>query len=266
MPKQSRGFWRWTLASLVIAPFSWRYFVRDLPVIKKHLPILLLLAFLGVGSFNTLLYSGLQYTQALNSVLLQTLLSAIVLVLSRVLFGVKIRALQVLGVAIAFIGAAIIIFKGSLTTLLNFRLNPGDIIILLAVVLYAGYTVLLQKRPKIHPLSFVFATFILGAPMILPFYVFESVTVRPVHLNSLTLLSFLYVAIFPSILSYLFYNRGVELVGANQAGLIAYMSPVFGTVLAIVFLGESFKVFHAFGILLIFLGVFIATRIRPQRS
>jgi drug/metabolite transporter (DMT)-like permease len=133
---------------------------------------------------------------------------------------------------------------------------------MIAVIFYASYTVLLQKRPKIHPLSFVFATFLLGFPMIFPFYMIETFSGRPVILSSVTLLSFLYVAIFPSILSYLFYNRGVELIGANRAGLSSYLTPIFGTVLAIIFLGESFKWFHAVGIILISLGVFIATRIK----
>lgn len=261
VPPIGLAFWRWTLASLFIAPLAWRPFIKDFAVIRKQLPIILVLSFLGVGSFNTLLYTGLQYTQAVNSVLLQTLLSAIVLVLSRIFFKVLIRPLQLLGVGIAFIGAAFIIFKGNLATFLSFRLNPGDAIILIAVCFYAMYTVLLQKRPKIHPLSFVFSTFILGVPMILPFYLFESFSGRPVSLSSVTLASFLYVAIFPSILSYLFYNRGVELIGANAAGLSVYLSPIFGTVLALIFLGERFQSFHAVGIVLISLGVFIATRL-----
>ncbi len=266
IPPIGLAFWRWTLATLFIAPFAWKPFLKDLKTIKKHLAIVLLLAFLGVGTFNTLLYTGLQYTQAVNSVLLQTLLSAIVLLLSRIFFKVPIRPLQILGVVIAFLGAAFIIFKGSLAIFLAFRLNPGDAIIMIAVIFYASYTVLLQKRPNIHPLSFVFTTFLLGFPMIFPFYMIETFSGRPVTLSSITLFSFLYVAIFPSILSYLFYNRGVELIGANRAGLSAYLTPVFGTILAILFLGESFKWFHAVGIVLISLGVFIATRMNVRKK
>lgn len=264
IPPVGLAFWRWALATVFILPFAWRYLVNDWGLIKKHFAILLSLSFLGVGSFNTMLYTGLQYTTAVNSVLLQTLLSAIVLLLSRVFFQISIKPLQVLGVIIAFIGASFIIFEGNIAGLLGFSLNPGDVIILVAVVFYAAYTVLLQKRPPIHPLSFIFSTFFLGLLMILPFYLLETFLVRPVSLSPLSALSFLYVAIFPSILAYLFFNRGVALIGANRAGVTSYLAPVFGTLLAVIFLKESFKTFHIIGIGLISAGVFIASRLQKK--
>ena len=263
IPPVGLAFWRWTLASLVLAPFAWRYLLKDIAELKRRLPVLLLLAFLGVGAFNTLLYTGLQYTIAINSFLLQSLLPAVVVLLSRLFFANRVTAAQLTGIFIAFLGASVIIFQGSLTTLQGFRFNPGDLIIFAGVVLYATYTALLRKRPQVHPLSFLLATFILGVPMIFPFYIWELAAGRGMTLGATTVLSLLYVAVFPSILSYLFYNRGVELLGANRAGLSAYLMPVFGSVLAVLLLGESFRWFHALGIGFIAAGVTIANRFKP---
>ncbi len=267
VPPVGLAFWRWTLATVFLFPFAWRFLKKDLSLVRQHLPIMALLAFLGIGSFNTLLYSGLQYTVAINAFLLQTLMPAVVILMSWAFFKEKVSAGQLLGIAVAFVGAAFIIFRGSLETLLTFKLNPGDAIIFVGVVLYAAYTALLRLRPPMHPLSFVLATFMLGVPMILPFYVWETFSGRAMTLSAPTLFSLLYVAIFPSILSYIFYNRGVELVGANRAGLSAYLMPVFGTVLAVLLLSEAFKVYHALGIGLVFLGVVVATNKRgiPKR-
>lgn len=262
IPPIGLAFWRWTLATIIFFPFAWKHLKKDLPIVKENWKIITLLSFLGVGVFNTLLYTGLQSTTSVNAVLLQASMSALVLVQSRLLFKEKIRALQVLGIIIAFLGVAIIVFQGSTQALMAFRLNKGDAIIFIAVVFYASYTVLLKKRPKMHPFSFVLITFIFALPMILPIYLFETFTYKAVTLSTTTFLSFAYVAIFPSILSYIFYNRGVELIGANRAGLISYLTPVLGSILAILLLGESFRWFHAAGILLIMAGVFIATRLK----
>ncbi len=262
VPPMALSFWRWTLATIVLTPFAWRYLKKDLAIVKKHLPFITLLSFLGVGTFNTLLYTGLQYTEAVNSVLLQSLTSAMVLGLSRFIFKVKLIPLQLSGVLIAFFGASFIIFKGDLNTFLSFKLNPGDVLILLAVFFYALYTVLLKKRPTMHPLSFVLATFILGVPMIFPFYLYESLNVQAVSLNQSTLLAFAYVGIFPSVLSYIFYNRAVDVLGANKVGLFSYLNPIMGSILAVLILGETFQSFHIMGIILIMIGVLVATRVK----
>ncbi len=266
IPPIALAFWRWTLATLVLTPFAWRYLRKDLTIIKENFAFITLLSFLGVGAFNTLLYSGLQYTEAVNSVLLQSLTSAIVLGLSRFIFKIKLIPLQIIGVFIAFLGASFIIFKGDLNVFLSFKLNPGDALIMLAVFFYALYTVLLKKRPTMHPLSFVLATFILGLPMILPFYLYESLNVQAVSLNQSTLLAFAYVGIFPSILSYIFYNRAVDELGANKVGLFSYLNPIMGSILAILLLGERFKPYHVIGIILIMIGVLIATRVKAKQD
>lgn len=259
IPPVALAFWRWAGASLLVFFLAWPHLKHDWEVVKRYWPILILLSIIGVASFNTLVYTGLQWTIALNAFLMQAMMPVLIIVMSFLLFQERISVRQTFGVVLALVGAVVIIIQGNIKALFTLSLNQGDLLIFLAVGSYAGYSVLLRKRPSIHPLSFLGVTFIIGALILLPFYLWETFTVRPIHFNRSTLLAVCYVAIFPSIVSYFCFNRGVELVGANRAGLFMYLMPVFGSLMAIVFLGESFHWFHGAGLLLIVPGILLAT-------
>jgi drug/metabolite transporter (DMT)-like permease len=259
IPPVALAFWRWTCASLLVFFFAWPHLKHDLPVMRRHWPILILLSVIGVASFNTLVYTGLQWTIALNAFLMQAMMPVLIVALSFLLFREKISGRQTFGVVLSLAGALVIIFQGKASALFSFSLNQGDILIFMAVVCYAGYSVLLRKRPSLHPLSFLGITFMIGSLLLLPFYLWETCTLRSIHFDRSTLLAVGYVAIFPSIVSYFCFNRGVELVGANRAGLFMYLMPAFGSLMAIIFLGESFHWFHGAGILLIATGILLAT-------
>ncbi len=115
-------------------------------------------------------------------------------------------------------------------------------------------------RPSVRPLSFTPATFVIGTVLLFPFYIWEQVFLQAMPLNRITVLAVGYVAIFPSIFAYLCFNRGVELLGANRAGLFLHLMPVFGSLMAMLFLGEQFRWFHAAGIMLILSGIVLATK------
>jgi drug/metabolite transporter (DMT)-like permease len=112
----------------------------------------------------------------------------------------------------------------------------------------------------VHPLAFIATTFWLGSIFLVPIYLWETLTVTSMKLTPSTLLVLAYVMIFPSIVSYLCFNRGVEMVGANRAGLFIHLMPVFGGFMAIVFLGEVLGWYHGVGVSLIGLGIYLATR------
>ncbi len=260
VPPVALAFWRWAIASLLVCGPALGSLKRDWGTIGQHWPILLLLAGTGVAAFNTLVYMGLQHTVAINAFLMQTLMPVFIVILSFALFRERINRGQAGGVILCLLGAITIIVQGDLRVMQNLSLNPGDLLVLLAVISYAGYTVLLRKRPAIHPLSFLAVTFVTGTLMLLPLYLWESLMVRPIQWNGVTLLSVGYVGIFPSIISYLCYNRGVEHIGANRAGLFLYLMPVFGSAMAVFFLGESFRWFHWAGIVLIASGIVTTLR------
>jgi len=260
IPPVGLAFWRWFVASVLVAVLARKYLPGDLREIRRHWFIVLLLAIVGISSFNTLVYVGLQYTIAVNALLMQSLMPVLIVGLSFVFYREKIHSLQAIGVVVSLAGALTIIGRGNLDVLLSLSVNRGDVLVFIAVAGYAGYSIGLRKRPAVHPLSFVAVTFIVGDLLLLPLYVWESMAGRTVQLDSATFMAIAYVSIFPSIVSYLCFNRGVELVGANRAGMFIHLIPVFGSVMAIVFLGESLQWFHLAGIVLIASGIFMATK------
>jgi drug/metabolite transporter (DMT)-like permease len=260
VPPIGLAFWRWAVAALLIIGPALPWLRRDWATIQRNRPIILLLSALGVTIFNTLVYAGLQHTIALNAFLMQTMMPVLIVAMSFVLFRDRVSRLQGAGIVFALGGAVTIIVQGDPQTLRTLSFNPGDIIIFVAVIAYAGYSVMLRRRPRMHPLSFVAITFIVGAGMLLPFYIWESLFRQVVKWESVTLFTIAYVAIFPSIISFLCFNRGVELIGANRAGLFLYLMPLFGGFMALVFLGERLQWFHGLGMALIVVGIVLAMR------
>ncbi|MBW1645218.1 MAG: DMT family transporter [Deltaproteobacteria bacterium] len=267
IPPVALAFWRWAGAALLIAGFAWPHMKRDWPVMRdrRHLPLLLLLALTGVAMFNTLLYSGLHSTTAINAFLIQSLMPVLIILFSFLLFRDRVTGRQALGVVLSLAGAVLVIARGDAGVLRSLGLNRGDLLILVAVIGYALYSTLLRRRPQIHPLSFIGFTFIGGTLMLVPLYLWETLAVKRLVLTLPALLTIVYVAVFPSVVSYFCYNRGVELIGANRAGLFMHLIPVFGTGMALVFLGERFFWFHGLGALMIIGGIFL-TLSRPRRA
>jgi drug/metabolite transporter (DMT)-like permease len=160
-------------------------------------------------------------------------------------------------IVLCTLGAGYIIIHGDWQRLLELKFVVGDLIMLFAVCLYALYTVLLRKRPNIHPLSFLTSTFAVGVILLLPLYLWESQKVPALVLSQPVVLSLLYVAVCPSILAYLCWNRGILEIGANRAGLYINLIPLFAALLAVLFLGEGFQNYHLTGIVLIFTGLLL---------
>lgn len=262
VPPVALAFCRWAGAAFLISFVALPHVRRDLPVIRDHWRILLLLSVVGVAAFNTLLYLALQTTTAVNGALIQSAMPVLIVVFSFLLFRDRLAAGQTVGVGFSLIGALVLVSRGDPSVLLNLDFRPGDALVFIAVVCYAAYSALLRLRPPLHPLSFIWVTFVTGTALLVPFFLWEQTAGRTLQANPVTFLAIGYVAIFPSILSYLFYNRGVELVGANRAGLFIHLIPVFGTILAILLLGEAFRLFQAAGAGMILAGILMVNRFR----
>ena len=257
-------FWRWFGALLILTPFAIKAVRADWPTLKQHWFIVLALALLGVASFNALVYLGLQSTTALNALLLQSAMPLLIVAFGWILFRDAVKPLQGFGIALSLIGAAAIVGRGDWQALAGLGLNIGDVLIFIAVALWAVYSVLLRKRPKMHPLTFTYATVAVSVVVLAPLYGWESFTGSPMQVNWPTIGAVAYVAIFPSILSYTFWNRGVDLIGANRAGLFIHLMPLFGSFMAIAFLGEALRLYHLLGAALILVGLVIASRCKSS--
>jgi drug/metabolite transporter (DMT)-like permease len=260
IPPVTLSFLRWSLAFLLILPFAWKHLVRDWSAIRARLGIMVVLSITGIGAFNTLQYWALEHTEALNTLLLQSAGPLVVAVWSLILLGVRLTLAQAAGVMLSLSGVLVILLHGDVTTLSNIQFNKGDLIFTVALIIFGLYSVLSLKRPNIHGLSFVGFTFGCGAACLIPLLIWE-LFARPVMALDVTnFLTLFYVAVFPSTLAYLCFNRGVQLIGANRAAPFFHVVPVFGSIMAIVFLGERPQLFHFVGFALVLTGVFVASR------
>ncbi len=265
VPPIALAYWRWTGAFLVAVGFAWPYLKQDAPVLLRHWRMMLLLSATGIASYNTMSYIGLTSTTALNVLLLQSAGPLIIIVWAFALFGDRPTLWQSAGVLLSLTGVAIIAANGSLERLLHLSLNRGDVWVLAAMVIYGVYAAVFRVRPATHALSFLVATMGVGSLMILPFYLWEIAQGGRIVAGLPAWLAMAYIAVFPSFIAYLFFNRGIELIGAARAGQSWHLMPVFGSILAVLFLGETFYLYHAIGIALIAAGILLAS-IRPAST
>ncbi|MDH3580754.1 MAG: DMT family transporter, partial [Hyphomicrobiales bacterium] len=228
VPPIALAWCRWVLATLIVLPFAWPHLKRDWPAIRANWPVLALLGISGAGLFNTLSYSSLNYTTALNALVLQSSGPVLIMLTTFLLFGDRIRPVQGLGVAISLTGVLAMVARGDLAALASLQLNKGDIGLLLAMMTWAVYAAFLRKRPDIHWLSFVAVTFTVAILFNTPLFVAEHLSGWQIQTTRQTLLAVAYVSIFPGLLAYICFNRGVELIGANRAGVFMHLVPFFG--------------------------------------
>lgn len=251
---------RWGGAFLLILPFAWPYLKRDRAAIRANLPMLMLLSVTGIGAYNTIAYVGLQYTSALNALLIQSSGPLFIAFWSLVLFKTRLSFAQALGIAISLCGVLTILARGDIEALSGVDFNKGDLIFAAALMIFCIYSALMPRRPNLNALAFLAFTTGVGALINVPFAIWEGLSGYTISLDTETLLTLAYVIVFPSTLAYLCYNRGVELIGANRSAPFYHLIPVFGSALAIGFLGEEPKLFHLVGYALVLLGIFVAAR------
>ncbi len=257
------SFLRWSIAFLIILPFAWKHLVRDWGAIRSRLGMMIFLSVSGIAAFNTMQYWALEHTLALNTLLMQSAVPLFVAVWSLILIGVRLTLAQAGGILLSLTGVLVIVLHGDFSTLANVEFNKGDIVFLAALAIFGVYSVMSLKRPQIHGLSFGAFTFGCGAACLTPLLIWELYTRPPMQIDMPNLLSLFYVAVFPSTLAYLCFNRAVHLIGANRAAPFFHVVPVFGSAMAMVFLGEHPQLFHVIGFALVLTGVYVAAR-RPK--
>lgn len=265
MPPVAFAFWRWTAAFVLLLPVAWPYLRADLPELRRKAGIVVALSVLGVTLFNTLLYRALHETTAVNAVLVQSTMPLATMAATALLFRERPGVRQVVAILVSFLGVGIIVARGSPAGLLHTALNRGDLLVLAAAAAYSLYSALLRLRPAVHPLSLVAVTFAVGDLLLLPLYLAEHLSGAVLHPSLPALAAIGYAAVFPSVLAGLFYNRGVELLGAVRAGHFLHLSPAIGAGLAVLFLGERLYGYHLAGIALIAAGLLVANLGRTGR-
>ena len=261
VPPVALTFWRWVIALAVLAPLVAPTLWRQRALLAREWKPIALLGLLGGGVHNVLQYWGLQYTSATNGSIFNSLVPIFIIVLGAALLRDPFPRAAAAGASVSLTGALAIVTRLDAGVILQLRFNAGDLLIIASLVMLAGYTLALRWRPRgLDALSFL-ACFALVAEVPVGIaYALEHASGARMILNGTALLGLLYVAIFPALLAYHFWNLGVAAIGAPRAGVFMHLMPFFGSMLGVGLLGERFGLHHAVGMALIIAGVAIATR------
>ncbi len=267
VPPMSLLFWRWAIALALLLPFAWRSMRRDLPRYWQHRWRVLSVSLAGVVAFNSFVYIGLHSTTASNALLLNSLIPILIVLFAAIFYRQRLHAVQAIGLFSSFVGVLIIITHGDISRLLSLSLSHGDLIVFCAMVTWTFYTLWLRGFPAdIDRIGLMAMQIAVGLLVLMPLYQLERISgvVATWNMNSLGALA--YLGIFPSVVAYLLYNIGVARVGAARAGLSIHLMPVFGVLLAVLFLHEQIHVYHLLGVVAIAVGILCAMRPRTAKN
>jgi len=254
------AFFRWFFVSLILLPYFIYRFKYIMQVFKKEYFIIITFSILGISCFNTLLYIGLQTTTATNALLINSSIPIMIIVLSAIILNKKITKIQSVGIVLSTLGVIFLILKGDIDNFITLEFTSGDLWILVACVTWALYTVLLKYKPKeLNAFDFLSITVFIGI-VVLAFVYFSlgySFELDFIHKDEV-LYSLIYIVVFPSLLSFYFWNMSIVEIGANKAGQFTHLMPIFGAILAYIFLGETLEFYHLVGILFIGIGIYLS--------
>ena len=262
------AYWRWVIVVALLAPFCWREALRQRAVLRRSWRILLLLGVMSTALYNSLTYWALTYTTATNTTILNSMIPICVMFGSWVLLRETPSARALAGFAISLTGVACIVARGHPGALLATTPNPGDLIMLVALFLWGFYAVLLRYRPPELPaLTYVFTTGVIGLVIALPVFVVDRIVAPPFALALPAVAAIVYFALFPTLIATVFYNHANDRIGPVRASIFIHLVPLFGALLAVIFLGERPGWHHLVGMLLVFCGIMFARGAhRPARS
>lgn len=249
---------RWTLAVAILLPLAWKKLVEDWPVIRANMGLLFALGAIGFAIFNATFYIALNFTTAINVAIEQSGMPMVVFLANFVLFRMRVTWLQLMGFVLSIAGIALTASHGDLSRLAALQVNSGDALMMLAVLCYGGYTVALRFKPDIHWLSLITALAVPALITSLPFALGEYLLGQSVFPDARGWAVAAYTAILPSIVAQLCFIRGTELIGGNRASLFINLVPVFGTLLAVLIVGEQLQTFHIVAMALVLGGISLA--------
>lgn len=257
---------RWLFAFAMMVAIGSARFREDWPLIRSHWLLLFLLGMFGFCIFNVALYTALTYTTAINVSVEQAGMPMLIVLLNFLFFRLKADWAQLAGLVMSIAGILLTASHGDPAKLLALDLNFGDAIMLSACIVYSAYSVWLRFKPAIHWQSLMITLTGSAALSSIPFTIAEFRLGTGIFPDTEGWLILLYVVMFPSILAQIFYIRGIELIGANRAGLFINLVPIFGTLLSLILLGEEFHPYHAVALALVFGGIGLAETSGRRKS
>lgn len=260
VPPLSLAFWRWMLALTIYLLIFGRSLLGKRSLLIGHWKLLAILGLTSVTNFSIFIYLALHAATVVNTALINSFYPILIVVFSWIGFRERVTLRQATGILISLSGLLWILSRGRPAMLLGLHFSAGDLFTLAAGINWAVYSVLLRKKPpELDHFAFLGAIMLFGTLFIFPFYLASVLTGQGFALSAPAVGGILYVAVFPSILSYLCWNKGVERVGANIAGIFVHLIPVFAIFFAVLLLGETLLVYQVAGMVLIFTGIFLTT-------
>ena len=262
------SFFRWFFVLLLLLPYIFMNYKSLIVGFKKDSLLLVVFGAFGIAGFNTFLYYGLQTTSATNALLINSSTPIFIILITSIIFRIAITKIQILGVVLSTLGVLYLILKGDINHILELNFTPGDLWIIAAALDWAIYSVLLRFKPKeLTSFGFLTITTIIGVMILYIAFILQGYEIEFSFLsNKDVLYSLIYIVIFPSILSFYFWNMATIELGANKAGQSAHLMPIFGAFLAYIFLDEILEFYHIVGIIFIAIGIYLTMFFRRGSS
>ena len=215
----------------------------------------------GLSLFNAFFYLAAHFTSAINLGIIQSIMPAMILLGSYLIFGTVVNRLQVTGLVLTFLGCIIVAAQGSIGNLLLLTFNIGDIWMLVCVLSWSLYSTLLKKNKlQLSQFSLIQIMVTVGLIFLVPQFLYEQSVGLNVKINKAFIFILTYVVIFPAIAAYYCWQKAIELIGPNRSSMFIQLMPLFSALMAIIIFKEKFQLFHFIGATFIISGIYLSNR------
>ena len=261
IPPFTLNFYRWTFAWLILAPFTLKEVIDKKNYILKNIKLIIILGITSITIFNSIVYYSLNFTQVISGVLMISTIPVMIIIFCWLFRIEKTNIYQIFGVIFSLLGVVVIITKADLNILLNLNFNKGDIWMVVAMFSWAMYSALLRKKKlELSQLSLLQTIITTGLIFLFPAYLIELSLGYKANINLPFVLTLTYVVLFPGLASFIFWIKGISIIGSNRSGIFLHLMPIFSTIMAILIFGEKFMIFHSIGAVLIIAGIILSSR------
>ena len=261
IPPFSLNFYRWFFAGLILFPFTFKELINKKNYIFKNIGFFIILGISSITIFNSIVYYSLYYTQVISGVLMISTIPVWIIFIASILNIEKTNAFQIIGVGLSLIGVIFIITKADLNLIKNLDFNKGDLSMIVAMFAWAVYSALLKKKKyEISQLALLQVVIILGLIFLIPIYFIEMNLGHTIVLGLPFYLTLSYVVIFPGLLAFFFWIKGISIIGANRAGVFLHLMPIFGAIMAMIIFDEKFMYYHLLGAIFILAGITLSNK------
>ncbi len=261
IPPFTLNFYRWTFAWLILAPFTLREIINKKNYIFNNIKLIFVLGITSITIFNSIVYYSLNFTQVISGVLMISTIPVMIIIFCWLFSIEQTNKYQILGVIFSLCGVVVIITRADLNILLNLNFNKGDLWMVVAMFSWAMYSALLRKKKfELSQLSLLQIIISTGLIFLLPAYMIEMSLGYRVNIHLPFVMTLTYVVLFPGLASFIFWIKGISIIGSNRSGIFLHLMPIFSTILAILIFNEKFMIYHLMGSILIILGIILSTK------